>query len=118
MFGDFDEFLEARILARLEPLPDMWEPWIEFRQARFAAQLAALRQHDDAESLKQALQRVWLSADTDYARRFEARRIVYWREFALALEEIDGWLKPHHRRRAIERLRDYADTVADLKPES
>ncbi len=118
VFGDFDDYLEARILARLERLPDMWEPWIEFRQARFAAHLAALRQHDDAESLKRALQQIWLSPDTDHARRFEPRRAAYWREFAAALEEIDGWLRPHHRRRAIERLRDYADTIADIEPDS
>ena len=118
VFGDFDDYLEARILARLERLPDMWQPWIEFRQARFAAQLAALRRHDDGESLQQALKRVWLSPDTDYARRYEPQRAAYWREFAVALEEIDGWLEPHHRRRAVERLRDYADTVAGLKPES
>ncbi len=118
VFGDFDDYLEARVLARLEQLPDLWEPWIEFRQARFAAQLATLREHDDAESLKQALQRVWLSPDTDYARRFEPQRVAYWQAFAVALEEIDGWLRPQHRRRAIERLRDYADTIADLKPET
>ena len=118
VFGDFDDYLEARILARLEQLPDLWEPWIEFRRARFAAQLAALREHDDPESLKQALRRVWLSPDTAYARRFEPQRAAYWREFAVALEEIDGWLEPHHRRRAVERLRDYADTLADLKSAS
>ncbi len=118
VFGDFDDYLEARVLARLEQLPDLWEPWIEFRQARFVAQLATLREHDDAESLKQALQRVWLSPDTDYARRFEPQRAAYWQAFAVALEEIDGWLRPQHRRRAIERLRDYADTIADLKPET
>ncbi len=118
VFGDFDDFLEARVLARLEQLPDLWGPWLEFRQARFAAQLAAMRRNDDAESLKQSLQRVWLSPDTDYVRRFEPQRAAYWREFAAALEEIDGWLEPHHRRRAIERLRDYADTLAGLRPES
>ena len=118
VFGDFDDYLEARVLARLEQLPDLWGPWLEFRQARFAAQLAALRQHDDAEALKQALHRIWLSPDSDHARRFEPRRAAYWREFAAALEEIDGWLRPHHRRRAIERLRDYADTIADLRPAS
>ncbi len=118
VFGDFDDYLESRIGARLEQLPDLWGAWLEFRQARFAAQLAALRQADDTETLKQALQRIWLSPDTDFARRFEPRRAAYWREFAAALEEIDGWLEPHHRRRAVERLRDYADTVAGLRPES
>ncbi len=118
VFGGFDDYLEARILARLEQLPDLWGPWLEFRQARFAAQLAALRQHDDAEALKRALHQIWLSPDSDHARRFEPRRAAYWREFAAALEEIDGWLRPHHRRRAIERLRDYADTIADLRPVS
>ena len=118
VFGDFDDFLEARVLARLERLPDLWGPWLEFRQARFAAQLAALRQTDDAEALKQALRRIWLSPDSDHARRFEPQRAAYWREFAAALEEIDGWLEPRHRRRAIERLRDYADTIADLRPAS
>ncbi len=118
VFGDFDDFLEARVLARLEQLPEMWEPWFEFRQARFAAHLAALREARDAEALRPALHRIWLDPDTDYARRFEPRRAAYWREFAAALEEIDGWLEPHHRRRAIERLRDYADTLAGLRPES
>lgn len=118
VFGDFDDYLEARVLARLEQLPDLRESWIEFRRARFTAQLDALRRHDDAEALRQALQRVWLSPDTDYARRFEAQRTLYWREFASALEEIDGWLKSHHRRRAVERLLDYADTIADLRPQT
>lgn len=116
VFGDFDDYLEARVLARLEQLPDLRESWIEFRRARFAAQLDALRRHDDPETLKQALQRIWLSPDTEHARRFEPQRARYWREFAAALEEIDGWLRPQHRRRAIERLQDYADTIADLKP--
>lgn len=117
-FGDFDEVLEARIRARLEQLPDLRSAWIDYRQARFNAHLAALRGARDAASLHAALRRVWLDPDTDHARRFEPARQAYWRAFADALADIDGWIEPRHRQRAIGRLRDYAETIAELKAAS
>ena len=116
-FGGFDESLETRVRARLLPLPDIYEPWIQYREARHKAVVAALNDNSDPASTQARLKRVLLDPDTDYSRRFHSARNEYWRAYAAAIEDINGWLDKHHRRAAIDRLQRYARVISNLNGE-
>jgi len=113
-FGDFDGFIEDRVEERLRRLPDIYEPWLRYREARHRALVAALRdaprQGLDAARLKH----IMLGTDTDYARVYEPERLAYWQAYAEALEDISGWVDAQQQRRLVSRLRDYARIIEDL----
>ncbi|MDJ0777198.1 MAG: DUF6279 family lipoprotein [Gammaproteobacteria bacterium] len=114
-FGDFDYQTERRARERLADLPDLYEAWYTYRDARQAEIIAALRGGGDGPALKARLKRALLNPDTDYARAFEPARQAYWQEFAVVLEDISGWLSPRQHRAAAERLQRYERILVSLR---
>lgn len=114
-FGDFDDFKAERVRERLRRLPDNYESWIRYREARHQALIAALRdaQHGNLDLAR--LKTVMLGEDTDYARVYEPSRQAYWQAFAAAFEDISGWVDARQRQRLVSKLEDYARIVDDLE---
>ena len=113
-FGDFDIFLEDRVRARLQQVPDLYEPWFRYREARHHAMIDALIDASQTGITIQKLKYVFLDPDTEYARRFEPARQAYWQGYAAALEDISSWLSKRQRRNAADRLEGYARLAASL----
>jgi len=113
-FGDFDFFLEQKINARLQTVPDIYQPWFEFREQRHLALVKALRDDIGKPVDRQKLKAIMLDPTTDYARAFEPLRLAYWREYAAALAEIGSWLSDQQRQHAVSRLQRYARVVDRL----
>lgn len=113
-FGDFDEGLELRIRKRLAAVPDIWLPWYRFREARHRELLRVLAQNDDPVTMRRELEFVLFEPQSAHASEFERARRLYWRGYAAAIEDIDGWLSKQQRDRAVARLRDYAQVVTEL----
>lgn len=114
-FGDFDYRTERRARERLATLPDQYEAWYTYRDARQAEVIAALRGGGDGPTVKARLKRALLNPDTDYARAFEPARQAYWQEFAAVLEDISSWLSPRQHRAAAERLQRYERILVSLR---
>ncbi len=117
-FGNFDEYLEYRVSQRLQRLPDVYEPWLEFRQQRHQALMQAL--HGAAENglSRDQLKSLVLDPDTEYAREFEPLRSAYWQAYAHAIEDISAWLNRAQKQRAASRLEGYARSVERLSQSS
>lgn len=113
-FGDFDDLLEARVLARLEQVPDLWEPWLQYREARHQALIRALTAGNDADTTRAAVVFALLDPASEHERDFEPLRRAYWQAYATAIEDIDGWLSTRQRQHAISRLQSYAETLAGI----
>lgn len=114
LFGNFTEYQEEKITARLQQLPDFYEPWIKFREARQQALVDALSDATEAGITRQKLKSILLDPSTDYARTFEPARLAYWRAWAAALEDISPLLTKGQRRRAVEKLQQYARIAGRL----
>ena len=117
-FGDFDYFLEKKVRARLQDLPEIYPPWMRFREQRHAAILQALNNADNETQTRSRLKYLLLSPDTDFAREFEPARLAYWQALAQAMEDISGWLEPRHRETMQARLEDYTRAVERLSNNS
>ncbi len=117
-FGSFDDYLEDKASARLRQLPDMYEPWLRFRERRHEAILQALREATDKGLTRAQLKTLVLDPETDYAREFEPQRTAYWRAYAKALEDISEWTNRGQRQKVSSRLRNYARTVERLSQSS
>jgi hypothetical protein len=113
-FGKLDESQREKISLRLQQLPEFYPAWISYREARQQALLGALRAAATEGLSRQQLKFILLDPASDYARRFEPVRSAYWQSYAQALEDIGGLLRKSQLRHAVNRLQDYADTVADL----
>lgn len=114
-YGDFDQDLEARVRARLRQVPDILEPWYEFREQRHRALVAALRDVASDGFDRERLRRILLDPDSAHARAFEPARRAYWQSYAAALEEISSWMSEHQRQRVVTRLQRYARVVERLR---
>jgi len=113
-FGGFTRDQEEKIRDRLQRLPDFYEPWIVYREARQQALVKALNNASDAGLTRQQLQTILLDPSTDYARTFEPARQSYWQAYAVALEDISSWLTKEQKQRVAEKLRQYARIAARL----
>lgn len=113
-FGDFDEFQESKITARLQQLPDIYEPWLRFREARQRALIGILNNASTNGISIAELKTVLLDPTTEYALAFEPLRQSYWQDYAVAMEDINGWLTTMQRQHAATRLRKYAQIAARL----
>jgi hypothetical protein len=113
-FGSFTRDQEEKIRDRLQRLPDFYEPWIVYREARQQALVKALNNATDAGLTRQQLQTILLDPSTDYARTFEPARQSYWQAYAVALEDISSWLTMAQKQRVAEKLRHYARIAARL----
>lgn len=113
-FGNFTEDQEAKIMARLQQLPDFYEPWINFREARQRALVKALSDATEAGMTRQQLKTILLDPSTDYARAFEPARRSYWQAYAAALEDISAWLTKGQRQRVADKLQQYARIAGRL----
>jgi hypothetical protein len=113
-FGDFDEFQESKITARLQQLPDIYEPWLRYREARQQALISILNKASTSGVSRTELKTVLLDPTTEYALAYEPRRQSYWQAYAVALEEINSWLTRGQRQHAAARLRKYARVAARL----
>ena len=111
-YGDFDDDLWERVITRLQQLPDIYQSWRKYRDARHQALIAVLEKKPDP--IKRDLRRVLLSNDTVYAQEFEPARKVYRQAYADALEEINGWLSPKQQQKAVKKLQDYARIATRL----
>lgn len=109
-FGKFDFMLADRISERLRQVPDLYQPWIEFREQRHQALVTAL----ENGLTRQRLKTIMLDPSTDFARAFEPARQAYWQAYAAALEDIGSWLDKNHRQHAVARLQRYARVVERL----
>jgi len=114
-FGDFDEFVKDRVSERLRQLPDNYEDWIRYREARQQDLVAALRGAQSNGLDAARLKHILLGEDSDYARAYESTRQAYWQAFAEAIEDISGWVDARQRERLVSRLEDYARIVEDLE---
>ena len=110
-FGEFDYPQKKKITQRLRQIPDIYEPWIEYREQRHRALVGAMQQGLTGQKLKA----IMLDPSTDHARAFEPSREAYWRAYAEALEDIDSWLSPRQRQHLVNRLQRYARIVQDLQ---
>lgn len=113
-YGNFDDDLWQRVITRLQQLPDMYQPWMKYRNARHQALIAVLKRRPDPGKIKRDLQRVLLDGDTEYAQEFQPVRLAYRLAYASALEEINGWLSPKQRQKAVKKLQEYARTASRL----
>jgi len=113
-FGKLDEMQREKISLRLQQLPEFYPAWINYREARQRALLDALRASATEGLSRQQLKFILLDPASDYARSFEPVRRAYWQAYAQAIEEISGLLRKAQLQHAVNRLQDYADTVADL----
>jgi hypothetical protein len=113
-YGDFDEFQESKIMLRLRQVPDIYEPWLRYREARQQALIRVLNKANTTGINHAELKAVLLDPSTDYFQAYEPKRQSYWGAFALALEDINSWLTTGQRQRAATRLRDYAQIAARL----
>lgn len=114
-YGEFDFLLEDRVRARLREIPDIFPPWIEFRERRQQALLAALRDVPANGFDRQRLRRILLDPTTGHARTFEPARRAYWQAYAAALEDISSWLTKQQRQRVVIKLQKYARVVERLR---
>jgi hypothetical protein len=113
-FGDFDYADEKWIRERLRQLPDIYEPWLRYREARHDALLATLREAAREGVDSDRLKAVMLSPDSDHARAYEPIRTVYWQAYAEAIEDISTRASERQVRRVSTKLRDYADIAGRL----
>ncbi len=113
-FGDFDEFQQSKIAARLQQLPDIYEPWLRFREARQRALIGILNNASSNGISSAELKTILLDPTTEYALAFEPLRQSYWQDYAVAMEDINGWLTTGQRQHAATRLRKYAQIAARL----
>jgi hypothetical protein len=113
-FGDFNEFQESKITARLQQLPDIYEPWLRYREARQQALIGVLNRASTSGISRAELKAVLLDPTTEYSLTYEPQRLSYWQAYAEALEEINGWLTIRQRQHAANRLRKYAQVAARL----
>lgn len=109
-FGKFDFMLEDKVIARLRQVPEIYQPWFEYREQRHQALINAMKQG----LTRQQLKAIMLDPSTDFARDFAPARDVFWREYAAALEDISSWLSSQQRQRAVTRLRRFARVVERL----
>ncbi|MGD8840955.1 MAG: DUF6279 family lipoprotein [Gammaproteobacteria bacterium] len=114
-FGDFDYLLEERVRERLQQLPDLYGPWIDYREARLKALIVALRDAPQNGIDTARLKTVMLDPNTEYARAYLPARRAYWRAFAGAIEDISSWASDSQRQRVVSKLQDYARIVQELK---
>lgn len=114
-FGDFGFHLEDRVRERLAQLPDIYESWVPYREARHRALVAELRDATQNGIDTGRLKTVMLDPDTGYARDYEPARRAYWRAYAEALEDISEWADQGQRQRVASKLQEYARIVKDLK---
>lgn len=112
-FGDFDSEQEERIRTRLRQLPEFYQAWIKFRDARQQAMIKVLN-NASANSIQQQLKAALLDPSTEYALTFEPTRIAYWHAYAEALQDISDWLTRAQRQRAVNKLKDYARVAERL----
>lgn len=113
-FGEFDFFLAEKINARLQTVPDIYQPWFEFREKRHLALVKALRDDLGKPVDRDKLKAIMLDPATDYARAFEPARQAYWQGYAAALADISSWLSDKQRQRAVTRLQKYASIIDQL----
>ena len=111
-YGDFDDDLWERVITRLQQLPDISQAWKKYRNARHQALIAVLARKPD--QIKPDLYRVLLNNDTPYAQEFEPARKAHRLAYADALEEINGWLSPKQRQKAVKKLQEYARIATRL----
>ena len=113
-YGEFDEFQESKIRLRLRQVPDIYEPWLIYREARQQAFISLLHKAATTGISQAELKATLLDQSTEYSLIYEPLRQSYWQAFALALEEINHWLTTRQKQRAANRLRDYAQVAARL----
>jgi hypothetical protein len=113
-YGDFDEFQEDKIILRLQQVPDIYEPWLRYREARQQAFIGVLNRAATTGIGQAELRTALLDPSTEYALAYEPLRQSYWQAFAIALEDINRWLTREQRQRAVNKLRKYAQVAARL----
>jgi len=113
-YGGFDEFQENKIRLRLRQVPDIYEPWLRYREARQQAFISVLNKAATTGIRQAELKATLLDQSTEYSLAYEPLRQSYWQAFAVALEDINRWLTTDQKRRAATRLRDYAQVAARL----
>jgi hypothetical protein len=117
-YGNFDEFQESKIMLRLRQVPDIYEPWLRYREGRQQAFISVLNKAATTGISQAELKAALLDPSTEYSLTYEPLRQSYWQAFAAALEDINRWLTTAQKRRAATRLRDYAQVAARLGNQS
>jgi hypothetical protein len=113
-YGEFDEFQSRKIMSRLQRLPDIYAPWLRYREARQQALILVLNKATTSGISHVELKAVLLNPTAPYALAYAPHRLHYWQSFAVALEDINNWLTTAQRQRAATRLREYAQVAARL----
>lgn len=116
-FGEFDFILEDKVMARLQQVPDFYEPWIRYQDARQQALVGALHNAAKNGLTPQELKTILLDPSTEYARSFEPARRSYWQAYAAAFEDINAWLSNGQRQQVVSKLQQYARIAARLSSE-
>jgi hypothetical protein len=113
--GKLEELQYEKIAARLRQLPQRRLAWIDFREERHQALIAALRKAPDGGLSVQQLQHILLDTDSAYARVYEPQRIAYHQAYAHMIEEVSGWLNKAQIAHAVERVREFEEIVIELQ---
>lgn len=113
--GKLEELQIEKIAARLRQLPQRRLAWIDFREARHHALIAALRKAPDSGLSVQQLQHILLGTSSEYARIYEPQRIAYHQAYAQMIEAVSGGLNRAQIAHAVERLREFEEIVIELQ---
>jgi hypothetical protein len=116
--GRLEELQLEKITARLRQLPQRRLAWINYREARHQALIAALRKAPDSGLSAQQLQHILLDTSSEYARAYEPQRIAYHQAYAQMIEAVSGWLNRAQIAHAVERMREFEDIVIELQQNS
>jgi len=116
--GKLEELQIEKIAARLRQLPQRRLAWIDFREARHHALIAALRKAPDSGLSVQQLQHILLGTSSEYARIYEPQRIAYHQAYAQMIEAVSGGLNRAQIAHAVERLREFEEIVIELQENS
>lgn len=110
-FGEFDFMLEEKVTERLRKVPEIYQPWFNYREQRHQALVKAMKQG----LTRQKLKTIMLDPSTGFARAFAPAREAYWQGYAAALEDISSWLSKQQRQRVVTRLQRFARVVERLR---
>ena len=113
--GKMDEWQQERIARQLQPLPDGRSAWIEFREHRHQVLIHAMRSAGDDGLTAAELKYILVDPDSEHARAYEPRRLIYWEAYADFVEKLSPQLSKAQLRHAAERLEYFAEIVEDIR---
>ncbi|MEM7564975.1 MAG: DUF6279 family lipoprotein, partial [Pseudomonadota bacterium] len=113
--GELDNKQWDRIFPLMQDLPDIYQPWIRFREHRHRALIRAFKNSTSEAAMRQELNNIFVNNQSQYARDFQQAREQYWLAYADMLEKISDWIKPEQFQNAVQKLKDYAEIAQGIR---